>query len=198
MLSRAPAAPGDRLDGLDRNVKEMRGDGRVASTENGSGLVDALFDQVGVTDGVLTDGPVDDISLGGVNERGQVPGPTSSLRVGVHPPTATTRPSTMAAKARSGQRPGVGLPQPAVTSWFGRRWSEWRSGRGARRTPGAPSRPAVAVLRHHDPERFPIVRTGQCTSRPVDGAHPVTVLLAKLPCPVRGTAVAREKRNVRG
>ena len=64
--------PGNSLDGLDRDVKEMRGDGGIAGGEDGTGVVDALFDLVGVADGVLTNGTVNDFGLGGVDESSEV------------------------------------------------------------------------------------------------------------------------------
>jgi hypothetical protein len=50
----------------------MSGDPSIARAKNGSGVINALFDQIGVTDGVLTDRPIYDLSLGGVDERGEV------------------------------------------------------------------------------------------------------------------------------
>ncbi len=53
----------------------MGGDGGVTRAEDGASVIDALLDEIGVPDGVLTDGPVDDIGLGGVDERRKVADP---------------------------------------------------------------------------------------------------------------------------
>ncbi|MGH8971838.1 MAG: hypothetical protein ACRD0C_01355 [Acidimicrobiia bacterium] len=53
----------------------MSGDGRVARPEDRSSMVDALLDQVSVSDGELTNGSIDHIGLGGVDERGKVTDP---------------------------------------------------------------------------------------------------------------------------
>ena len=53
----------------------MGGDGCVARSEDGASVIDALLDEIGVPDDVLTDGPVDDIGLGGVDERSKVADP---------------------------------------------------------------------------------------------------------------------------
>jgi integrase len=66
--SRATAS-GNALNGRDGEVEEMGRDRSIAGAENGSGMVDALLDEVGVPDGVLTDRPIDDLSLGSVDER---------------------------------------------------------------------------------------------------------------------------------
>ena len=61
----------------------MGGDGGVTRAEDGASVIDALLDEIGVPDGVLTDGPVDDIGLGGVDERRKIAdplfGPSSTL-----------------------------------------------------------------------------------------------------------------------
>lgn len=66
------ASPGNPPDRLDWDVEEVRGDGGIAGDEDGTGVIDPLLDLVGVADGVLTDGAVDDFGLGDVDERGEV------------------------------------------------------------------------------------------------------------------------------
>ena len=47
----------------------------MTRAEDRASVIDALLDEIGVPDGVLTDGPVDDIGLGGVDERRKIADP---------------------------------------------------------------------------------------------------------------------------
>jgi hypothetical protein len=57
---------GHALDLLRRYVEKMRSDGSVAPGEHEPGTLDALLDGVCVSRGVLLDGAVDDLGLGGI------------------------------------------------------------------------------------------------------------------------------------
>lgn len=70
-----PPPSADPFDGLNRHVEEMRGDSGIATGQHGSGMVDALLDQISVPHGELAYGTIDDVSLGGVDECGEVPDP---------------------------------------------------------------------------------------------------------------------------
>src|ERR1017187_8322586 len=65
----------DALDVFGWDIEKVCGDGGVAAGEHQAGTVDALVDGVGVWRGVLLDGAVDDLGMGGVCERGEVAEP---------------------------------------------------------------------------------------------------------------------------
>jgi hypothetical protein len=60
------------LDVFEGHIEKVRGDGGLASGEDGSGSLDAGLDDIGVPGGILRYCTVDNLGLGGVGKRSQV------------------------------------------------------------------------------------------------------------------------------
>ena len=72
----------DTLDVVERPTEQVGSEGGVSGGEDRSGPVDALLDEIGMAHGVLLDGPVHHVGLGGVDQGGGVADPL--LRLLVH------------------------------------------------------------------------------------------------------------------